>query len=112
MICSEKLIKSKQVDLFQSALLLSTNIEMADSNDEKLTVESNAEPKIESTSESPLGEQKEMDDFVYLNEDGTEVKQMKDENLVRLTADRKSYFFVYCSAKSCRKITNGKFSTS
>lgn len=88
---NEKLIKSKQVDLFESALLLSTNTEANDSQ---------------------LLEQKsnDADDFIYLNKDGTEtnIKQMNDPNLVKLTEDKKSYFFCYCSARSCRKITKGK----
>lgn len=111
---TEKLTSSKQANLFQSALLLSTNSESVIHEDKDR-------------------ERIEEEDFVYLNKDeidsinnlsdvvtesledtsiddlikNSNFKQLKS-NFVKLSEDKRSYFFVYCSAKSCRKITTGK----
>ena len=81
---TEKLIASKQADLFQSALLLSTN---SQSNDNR------QEDEIEE------------DGFVHLI---SPPKPPVKSNAIKLSEDKRAFFFVYCSAKSCRKITTGK----
>lgn len=73
-----------------SALLLTTNDDQLQENQREL-------------------DELKKEDFVCLNKDGNE--ELKSLNPIlkpiqQLT--KKSYFFVYCSSKSCKKITNGK----
>lgn len=42
--------------------------------------------------------------FVYLNKDGTEKINLIQQ---QLKSKKSTNFFVYCSARSCKKITNG-----
>lgn len=104
---TEKLIASKQANLFQSALMLSTNSEPPPNGSCEEAIEVEEDGFVHLSKEAIEGDLNDNEDTLMGSLISNSPKNVKS-NTIKLSEDKRSFFFVYCSAKSCRKITTGK----